>query len=170
MALPASTQSRGKSKGLPSSNWPIDQLPGLSQDSQQGLHTCGIHTTHDLLRQTQTGPKKQAIAARLHIHPQHLNKWVALADLARIPAVGCQYCGLLLHAGIASPEQLVQTPLPRLHRQLLRLYVSMMQRQDLCPSLDMVAQWLQQARSLQPLAPAQTRRPSPSNQDTKTSL
>ncbi|NEO63853.1 MAG: DUF4332 domain-containing protein, partial [Moorea sp. SIO4G2] len=41
---------------------------------------------------------------------QYVNKWVALADLARIPSIGCQYCGLVLHAGICSLTQLAQTP------------------------------------------------------------
>lgn len=129
-------------------NWAIDRLPGLSEQDQAQLNRCGIHTTLQLLQKTRTPTQRQALATQIQIHIQHVNKWVALADLARIPAVGCQHCGLLLHAGISSPAQLAQTPLPRLHRQLVKLHVAMMQRQDLCPSLEQVAQWVEQARML----------------------
>lgn len=131
-----------------SSDWEIGQLPGLSDSDRDQCVALGITTTLMLLRCTQTADQKQALAARLQVHPQYVSKWAALADLARIPAVGCQYCGLLLHAGISSPTQLAQTPLPRLHQQLLKLQVATMQRQDLCPTLAQVSGWIQQARSL----------------------
>ncbi|MDX2216920.1 MAG: DUF4332 domain-containing protein [Oculatellaceae cyanobacterium bins.114] len=147
----ASQQSGRQS--LRSSNWEIGQLPGLSDGDRDRLVELGITTTLTLLRSTQSMAQKQALAARLQIHSQYVQKWVALADLARVPAVGCQYCGLVLHAGVASPAQLAQTPLPRLHQQLLKLQVATMQRQDLCPTLDEVARWIQQARSLVALEP-----------------
>jgi predicted flap endonuclease-1-like 5' DNA nuclease len=88
------------------------------------------------------------LANQLQIKFQYVNKWVALADLARIPGIGCQYCGLLLHAGIGSVVQLAQTPAHRLHQQILRLQVATMQRRDLCPHVDEVAGWIKQARAL----------------------
>jgi hypothetical protein len=133
---------------LRAGNWAIGQLPGLSEQYQTQLQNLGIHTTYQLLQQTKTPQQKQQLASRLCIHLQHLNKWVALANLAQIPAVGCQHCGLLLHAGVSSPFQLAQTPLPRLHRQLLKLHVATLQRQDLCPALDEVALWIEQAKQM----------------------
>lgn len=129
-----------------SCNWAIAQLPGLSTDDQAQLEKQGIRTTLQLLQRTQTPAQKQALATELQSHLQHVNKWVALANLARIPSVGCNYCGLLLHAGIASPTQLAQTSLPRLHRQILKLQVAILQRQDLCPSLGQVSTWIEQAK------------------------
>lgn len=131
-----------------SSNWSIALLPGLSSEDEAKLLESGIQTTQQLLQRGKTPTQRQVLATQLHIHIQHVNKWVALANLAQIPAVGCQYCGLLLHAGISSPSQLAQTPLPRLHRLMVRLYVAMMQQPELCPSLDQVAQWIEQARLL----------------------
>jgi hypothetical protein len=143
------SQSRSpKVSAIASANWSIDQLPGLSSDNVTRLETQGIRTTFDLLRSGQTQEQRVLLAAALAIHIQHVNKWVALANLARIPSVGCQYCGLLLHAGIASPSQLVQTPIAKLHRHLLRLHVAMMQRKDLCPTVDQIDLWVQQARLL----------------------
>ncbi len=69
-----------------------------------------------------------------------------MADLARIPSVGTQYCGLLLHAGIGSVAQLAEVPTHRLHQQIMRLQVATMQRRDLCPAIELVQQWSQQAK------------------------
>ncbi|NJO94140.1 MAG: DUF4332 domain-containing protein [Hydrococcus sp. RM1_1_31] len=128
--------------------WAIEQLPGLSQEQQAQLQAVGIVTTQQLLALANTALKKQALAAQLKIHLQYINKWVALADLARIPSVGCQHCGLLLHSGIASVVQLAQTPIHRLHRQILRLHVATLQRNDLCPSVDVVQRWIAEAKML----------------------
>lgn len=130
------------------SNWAIDQLPGLSAEDQAHLEQCGIQTTLQLVQRTRELNQRQVLASQLQLHIQHIHKWAALADLSRIPSVGCEYCGLLLHAGVASVMQLAQTPLPRLHRQILKLQVATLQRQDLCPSLDQVDRWIQQAQRL----------------------
>ena len=147
-----------------SCNWAIGELPGLSHQNRDQLIGQGIQTTLQLLKETQTPVLKQALATQLQIHIQHVNKWVALANLARIPSVGCQHCGLLLHAGISSPEQLAQMPLHKVHQQILKLQVATLQREDLCPSLGQVSLWIQQARSLTAKQSRST------NLDTKTSL
>lgn len=134
---------------ISSSHWPIEQLPGLSQQEQCQLQNCGITTTGALVKEGKTAVDRLALANKLQIHLQYVNKWVALADLARIPSVGTQYCGLLLHAGIGSVAQLATTPIHRLHQQLLRFVVATMQRRDLCPSIEQVQDWNQQARTIE---------------------
>ena len=142
------TSKQTHQNALQGRNWPIDQLPGLSAQNQSQLEECGITTTAQLIKKAGTPASRLALANQLQIHIQYVNKWVALANLARIPSVGCQYCGLLLHAGIASVAQLAQTPTHRLHQQILRLQVATLQRRDLCPSVEEVAQWIQQAKLL----------------------
>ncbi len=129
-------------------DWPIEQLPGLSQEEQSRLQNCGITTTGALVKQGKTLETKLALANKLQVHLQYVNKWVALADLARIPTIGTQYCGLLLHAGIGSVAQLAQVPSHRLHQQILRLQVATMQRRDLCPAIELVQQWSYQAQQI----------------------
>ncbi len=148
--LQSSKRSPGSAtpKGIASADWSIALLPGLSTDDHTRLVACGIHTTLQLLQQGKTPQTRSHLASQLQIPIRHVNKWVALADLARIPGVGCQYCGLLLHAGVASPTQLAQTPLDRLHRQMLKLQVATLQRRDLCPGIAEVEQWSRQARML----------------------
>ncbi|MFB2772200.1 DUF4332 domain-containing protein [Pelatocladus sp. BLCC-F211] len=131
-----------------SCDWPIEQLPGLSQQEVSQLKNCGIDTTKALIEQSPTLQAKVTLANKLQIHLQYVNKWVALADLARIPSVGTQYCGLLLHAGVGSVALLATLPTHRLHRQILRLQVATMQRRDLCPSVEQVQQWIQQAQAM----------------------
>ena len=127
-------------------DWPIEHLPGLTNENQSQLEKCGITTIGQLIRMTKTQAAKVLLAHQLQINVKHINKWVAMAELARIPSVGCQYCGLLLHAGVASAAQLAQMPVERLHQQILRLHVATMQRNDLTPSVDRVQQWILQAR------------------------
>lgn len=128
--------------------WSIEQLPGLKTQDQDKLKELGISTTGQLLAIANTPQSKLALASKLQIKSQYVNKWVALADLATIPGIGCQYCGLLLHAGVCSVTQLATTPAHKLHQQILRLQVSMMQRRDLCPGVEEVACWIKQARAL----------------------
>ncbi|ARV60302.1 hypothetical protein BZZ01_18175 [Nostocales cyanobacterium HT-58-2] len=143
-----SSKPKATVKSISSCNWAIEQLPGLSQQEQFQLQNCGITTTEALLQQGKTPADRLALANKLQIHLQYVNKWVALADLARIPGIGTQYCGLLLHAGIGSVTQLATTPIHRLYQQLLRLVVATMQRRDLCPSIEQVKQWSQQAKTV----------------------
>ena len=139
---------QAKIQSIKSQNWSIEKLPGLSKQDQSKLTKYGITTTRKLLEVTDTSQQKLFLANQLQIHTQYINKWVALADLARVPSIGCQYCGLLLHAGIASVSQLGQIPVHKLHQQILKLQVSTMQRNDLCPPVEQVQQWIQQAKIL----------------------
>lgn len=131
-------------------HWPITQLPGLSSQEQTQLQSIGIHTTFELLRHTRTPEQRQKLAQTVDVRPQIIHKWATLADLARVPEVGCQYCGLLLHAGIASVGQLAQCQPPALQKQVFRLHQVLLQRRDLCPSLGLVQRWIAQAKQLRP--------------------
>lgn len=134
---------------MKSSYWPIEQLPGLSKANQEQLKSLGINNTQDLINLTKTQTNKQSLANQLKCQVQLINKWVALADLARVPSVGCHYCGLILHSGIISVNQLAQTPVSSLHRQILKLQVATLQRKDLCPSPDIVQTWIKEARRME---------------------
>jgi len=137
-----------KSSAIKSQSWSIEKLPGLSQKDQILLRENGINTTRKLLEITQTSEEKLILASQLKINLQYVKKWVALADLARVPTVSCEYCGMLLHVGIASVSQLSQMSTHKLHQQILKLQVSTMRRRDLCPTVDLVNKWIQQAQFL----------------------
>jgi hypothetical protein len=129
-------------------NWPINDLPGLQEPELSLLLTMGIDTTSKLLNQASDRENQVKLAARLGTKAQVINKLVALADLARLPSVGCQYNGLLLHAGAISTLQLATMQPDKLHHKILRLYVSLLQRRDLCPDLAIVKNWIAEAQQL----------------------
>jgi hypothetical protein len=133
---------------IKSAYWKIEQLPGVSSQEVAQLRSVNILNTQILLEQTQTQEMKIALAARLGLSLPNVNKWYVLADLARIPSIGCYYCGLLLHIGVISIPQLIESHADRLHQQILRLQVATMQRKDLCPPVDLVQQWIREGRSL----------------------
>lgn len=134
---------------ISSLNFTLEQLPGLSAKDCKKLQDYGITTTHTLLQKAgRTKAQKEAVAIALNIRFQLLMKWVAFADLARIPAVNCQHCGLIVHSGIISLEQLAQTPLDKLHRQIMRLQIQNLQRADLCPTIGEMSVWIKQAQQL----------------------
>lgn len=133
---------------LPSANHPITDLPGLSQPQIEQLSAIGISTTFDLLRQGNSLKQRQHLSQKLQTNVKHINKWAALANLARIPSVGCQHCGLLLHAGVSTPQQLATMSVQQLHPQLLRLQIQLFNRADLAPNLAQVSGWIQQAQAM----------------------
>ncbi|AFZ35001.1 hypothetical protein Sta7437_1434 [Stanieria cyanosphaera PCC 7437] len=128
--------------------WSIDKLPGIKPEEQNLLKAFGINTTKQLLAVASNPQTQQTLATQLKLSNRYISKWVALADLARLPSVGCQYCGLLLHSGIASVLQLSQTSFPRLHRQIVKLHIATMQSKELSPSLEQVKQWIEEAKSI----------------------
>jgi len=143
-----SNQPKNHHRSIPVRDRAIEYLPGLSKEDWTKLQQQGITTTAQLLKVANNRQSQQLLANQLQIKAQCIHKWVALADLARVPSVGYEYCGLLLHAGIISVKQLAQTPTHKLHQQILRLQVATMQRRDLSPTVDQVAAWIQQARQL----------------------
>ncbi len=131
------------------SYWPITELPGVDTKTAAELNAVGIIDTEKLLALTELLPihsDQPQLAAIVSTRPGR--KLLALAKLAQIPSVGCKYCGLLLHAGVASIEQLSQTPPQQLHQLILRLHVALLQRRDLTPRIDQVHNWVQQAKAI----------------------
>ena len=133
---------------LQKSDWPVKDLPGLSPKEQAQLKNCGINTTEELITRGKTPEERIILAGKLQVNLHSVNKWVVLAGLARVPSVGTQYCGILLHAGVISIAQLAQTPTHRLHKQVMRLQVSTLHSRDSCPAVELVQQWSHQAQAM----------------------
>jgi hypothetical protein len=129
-------------------DWQIDQLPGLSAEAASQLQKYGITTTLELLQQASSLAQREALAVQLAVSVQTVHKWVVMADLACLPSVGCKYCGFLLHIGICSTAQLARTPLYDLQKQVTRFQVQILYRADLCPTIELISSWIQQAQQL----------------------
>jgi hypothetical protein len=111
------------------------------------LAALGLTHTHQLCQLGQSTQRCQALAIQLHLPQRYVTKWVVLSALAQVPTVGCEYNGLLLHAGISSVEQLASSSVQVLFPRIKRLYVATLQRSDLCPSADQVTLWIRNAQS-----------------------
>jgi Domain of unknown function (DUF4332) len=133
----------------PKQGWPLDKIPGLNVEDCHKLQSAGLLTTTHLLNQTRTLEQQRQLAAQLQMPERWVRKWTALAEFSELPSVGYQYCGLLLHAGVASLPQLATMQTHTLHRQILRLQVAFLQRRDLCPNPGLVAQWILEAQQCQ---------------------
>ncbi len=131
-------------------DWSIQELPRLDETARSRFQELGITTTQELLVKAQTSEAKTKIAQYIDKKPQQISKWLIMADLARLPSVGCQYCGLLLHAGIGSIAQLSQTHPQKLHQKILRLQVSLYKSKDHCPPVGTVQNWIREAQQLTP--------------------
>jgi len=133
---------------MATSAYPLDQLPGISPAHALGMAQLGLNSTDQLRRYGVSVEHRQTLAKTLQVPLRYVTKWVILADLARVPGVGCQFNGLLLHAGIMSVPQLAACSAQRLFTQLRRLHVATLQRNDLCPTADQVNLWIHQAKAL----------------------
>lgn len=133
---------------MPPQGWSLTDLPGMSDQDYQKLYDVEIESTVVLLKRTKTLEKQRHLAQKLQISDRWVRKWMALAELSHLKSVGCQYCGLLLHAGVTSVAQLSIMSPSMLHRHILRLQVANLQRRDLCPSAGVVMQWIQEAKQV----------------------
>jgi Domain of unknown function (DUF4332) len=120
----------------------------MKLDDCRKLEAVNLRTTHDLLRQSTTLAAQTKLAQQLQLHIHHVQKWRALADLARLSTVGNTYCGLLLHAGVPSVKQLALLNPGQLHRQLLKLHVIATGDRTQCPNAALVQTWIMQAKQL----------------------
>lgn len=128
--------------------WSLDRLPGLTDGDREGLASLAITNSQQLLQRGATVEARRTIAQALHLHEHHVHKWVVLADLARVPSVGDRHCGLLLHAGVTSTVQLAQASVGPLHRDLVRLHVTLYRHRRWCPARTDTEQWIEDARQL----------------------
>jgi predicted flap endonuclease-1-like 5' DNA nuclease len=133
----------------PKQGWSLDQIPGLNAEDSSKLKSAGFVTTAALLRQTRTPQQQRQLATQLQMPERWVRKWAALAELSELPSVGCQYCGVLLHAGVTSVAQLASMQTHTLHRQVLRLQVAVLRRRDLCPNPGVVTRWITEAQQYQ---------------------
>lgn len=126
----------------------IEQLPGLKPTEIELLRLHSIVDTKELLARGATLPQRQTLAILLKLKLERVNKLLVLADLARVPQINCRYCGLVLHSGIVSVSQLANTSVGHLHQQVVRLSIATTHSKSLCPSIEVVKQWVDEARLL----------------------
>jgi len=128
----------------------IQAIEGIGPHYAQILINAGIRTTRDLLEAGAAPGGRQQLAEKTGINEAMILKWVNMCDLFRIKGVGSQYAELLEAAGVDTVKELRN----RNHENLaatMREVNSAKQLVRQVPAANRVADWIDQARHLDPM-------------------
>ena len=110
---------------------------------------ANINTTEQLLEAGATRKGRQELVEKTGISNKLILRWINMADLFRIKGIGAEYADLLEAAGVDTVKELAQRVPQNLHAAL----VETNEKKKLVrrvPNQEMVADWVQQAKSLPP--------------------
>jgi predicted flap endonuclease-1-like 5' DNA nuclease len=127
----------------------LEVIEGIGPAYAENLRRNGIRTIEALLEAGATPQGRDRLEQKTGIYHALLLEWVNLADLMRIKGVGEEYSDLLEEAGVDTIKELRH----RVPENLYRAIVDVNQAKRLVrrlPTLKMVADWVQQAKTLAP--------------------
>ncbi len=128
----------------------IQDLEGIGPKYAALLKQQGIDTTDQLLQVAGSGTGRRELAEKTAIGERRLLKWVNMCDLFRIRGVAGQFAELLEGAGVDTIRELRNRNAHNLALQLSEINDAA----RLCrttPGEKTVADWIRQAKSLQPM-------------------
>ena len=127
----------------------IDEIEGIGPVYKEKLSAAGIATTDDLLDNCDSPKGRKATAEKTGCTEKQLLKWANMADLMRIKGVGEEYSELLEAAGVDTVKELRTRNADNLAAKMEEVNaVKKLTRQ--VPSAKSVADWVEQAKSLDP--------------------
>jgi predicted flap endonuclease-1-like 5' DNA nuclease len=125
----------------------ISDIEGIGPAYAEQLREVGVRSTITLLKRGGTAKGRKELAYAINIEESKILKWVNHADLFRIHGVGSEYSDLLEAAGVDTVPELRQRNAVALHDALVRTNeVKRLVRK--LPSIDQVAEWVEEAKSL----------------------
>ena len=127
----------------------LEVVEGIGPVYAGQLRAAGIATIEALLEAGATPAGRQQIEERSGIGHALVLEWVNLADLMRIKGVGEKYSDLLEEAGVDTVKELRTRVPENLHAAVVRTNEAKRLVRRL-PTLGMVRDWVQQAKSLPP--------------------
>ena len=128
----------------------IQQIEGIGPKYAELLKQQGIDTTDKLLEAGGERSGRRALAEKTSIHESRILKWVNMCDLFRIKGVAGQFAELLEGAGVDTIKELRHRNPDNLALQMSEVN----EARHLCkasPSANMVAEWIAQAKKLEPM-------------------
>ena len=125
----------------------IIDIEGIGEVYAGKLVEAGVPTTEALLEVGATPQGREALAQRTGIGHGLILKWVNRADLFRVKGIGEQYSDLLAAAGVETVLELAQRVPEHLHQRLVETNEAKRLVRHV-PSLEHVAEWVEQARTL----------------------
>lgn len=127
----------------------LEVIEGIGPVYAEKLRANGIGTIEALLEAGATPAGRQRLEEQTEIYHALILEWVNLADLMRIKGVGEEYSDLLEEAGVDTVRELRN----RVPQNLYAAMVRVNQQKSLVrrlPTLEMVADWVAQAKVLPP--------------------
>ena len=128
----------------------IDEIEGIGPAMKEKLSSAGIATTDDLLKLCCDKAGRTKVAKQSGCTEKQLLKWANMADLMRISGVGEEYSELLEAAGVDTVKELRNRNAENLAEAMAKVNEEKKLTRAV-PSAKVVAKWVEQAKTLDPL-------------------
>ena len=125
----------------------IIDVEGIGPVYAGQLEGVGVKTTDDLLERGATEKGREELESASGIGHALILKWVNRVDLYRINGIGSEYSDLLEVAGVDTVPELAQRNAANLTETLAEANAARNLVRRL-PTLEMVTDWIEQAKSL----------------------
>ncbi len=127
----------------------LEIIEGIGPAYAEKLREKGIRTIEALLEAGATPAGRQQMEDKTGIYHALILEWVNLADLMRIKGVGEEYSDLLEEAGVDTIRELRHRVPEHLYQAIAEVNEAKRLVRRL-PTLKMVANWVEQAKTLLP--------------------
>ena len=125
----------------------IGKLKGMSTELEAKLKERGIYNSDQLLEAARTPSGRQALAEQVGVESRAILELANRADLARVRGIGGVFSNLLEQAGVDTVKELATRRPDNLHAKLLEINAQK-RLAGRAPTLDMVKDWVAQAKEL----------------------
>lgn len=127
----------------------IIDIEGIGEAFAAKLEGAGVATVEALLENAGSPSGRKNLAEATGLSTDRILEWVNRADLMRIKGVGSEYSDLLEAAGVDTVKELATRRPDNLHAKLLEVNEAkkLVRR---TPTLDDVASWIAEAKTLPP--------------------
>jgi len=131
-------------------SYKIEEIEGIGPAYAEKLSAADIGTTDDLLKLCCDAKGRKATAEKTGASDSQLLKWANMADLMRISGVGSEFSELLEAAGVDTIKELRNRNAENLAIRMAEVNETKKLTRAV-PSEKVVAGWVEQAKTLEPL-------------------
>jgi len=126
----------------------LEIVEGIGPVYAEKLRAAGVRSVNALLQAGATPKGRKELAEKTGIGDERILDWVNRADLMRISGIGEEYSDLLEWAGVDTVPELAKRNPDNLHKSMLEVNEEkrLVRRP---PTRNMVARWVEQAKTLE---------------------